>query len=298
MLKHLARAIYASIPFKPAAMHALRRVWRPPERIYRHFHFCGPFSLDMPNGASLQLQHFGNQVENDLFWAGFGAGWERTSLLTWLWLIRDATTIIDIGANTGVYALSAQAARPESVVIAVEPLSRVYKRLLHNISLNGFRTRAFNVALSNHSCNVLLFDPGGSHAYSASLNPKMLGADMEAVSVQALRLDDLLETENVGSVQVMKIDVEMHEPEVIEGASRCIERDQPAMLIEILNETIGMRLAAALPGYVFYQIDERLEMTDKPGNLAGRNYLLLPQHDLRVNELGEIADIRSLCDWS
>ena len=297
MFKSFVKTLYANLPFKPAVMHAVRRVWQPPEKIYRHLHFKGPIALDLPNGAAMRINHFGNQVENDLFWAGFGNGWESASLITWLWIVRDAEVVLDIGANTGVYGLSAQATRPKAKILAFEAVERIHKKLESNYALNDFPANAKNIALSDQNGSVALYDPGGEHAYSASLNSEMIAGSSSAKNVEARRLDDLIEEYALGKVDVMKIDVEMHEPEVIAGASRCLKNDYPAMLIEILNKEIGDSLLAALPDYVFYEIGDQLVKTDAPGSTADRNYLVLGKDDPRIEKLGNVTDVALVRSW-
>lgn len=297
MLKCFVKSIYNATPFKPAAMRALRSVWQPPENIYRHLHFKAPIAVDLPNGAKMRVNHFGNQVENDLFWSGFGNGWEGASLLTWLWIIREADVVLDIGANTRIYALSAQATRPKATVMAFEPVKRIHAKLAANVALNSYPIKAHNMALSNSNGTVPLYDPGGEHAYSASLNANMLVDSTSTNSVDARRLDDLIAEQNLGKVDVMKIDVEMHEPEVIAGAIDCIKQSHTAMLIEILDREIGDRLAQALSSYVFYEIGDRLVRTTAPGTNANRNYLVLPQEDSRVAQLGDATDIATVRGW-
>lgn len=297
MLKRLAKSAYDAAPFKPMMMRALRGVWQPPERVYRHLHFKAPIGLDLPNGARMRIHHFGNQVENDLFWSGFGNGWERASLIAWLWLVKDANVVMDIGANTGVYALSAQATRPQAEIYAFEPVARIHAKLARNVALNGYPITALNIALSDDNGSVSLYDPGGEHAYSASLNAEMIGAGTNASTIEARRLDDLARERNIGKIDVMKIDVEMHEPEVIAGAMQRIAGDRPAMLIEILNKAIGARIAEQLSDYAFFEIGERIERTDSPGANADRNYLVLPLDDPRVMALGAGVDIETLRGW-
>ncbi len=297
MFKSFAKSLYAFLPFKPAIMHAVRSVWQPPEKIYRHLHFKGPITLDLPNGANMRINHFGNQVENDLFWSGFGNGWENASLITWLWIVRDANVVLDIGANTGVYGLSAQATRPNAKVLAFEAVERIHKKLASNFALNDYPENAKNIALSDKNGSVALYDPGGEHAYSASLNSDMIAGSSSPRNVEARKLDDLIDEFGLGKVDVMKIDVEMHEPEVIAGASHCLSKDYPAMLIEILNKQIGDSLVAALSDYVFYEIGDQLVKTDAPGSNADRNYLVLGKDDPRVQKLGDATDVALIRSW-
>lgn len=297
MLKRLAKRTYQWVPFKPQVMRAIRSVWRPPEYLYQHLHFQGPFPLDLPNGAQMRIHHFGNQVENSLFWGGFGKGWESASLFVWLWLVKDADVILDVGANTGVYALSAQATRPNADVYTFEPVARIHAKLTANIALNGYPITAFNIALSEKNGEVPIFDPGGEHAYSASLHAEMLGAGTISMTTEARRLDDFANEQNIGKLDVVKIDVEMHEPEMIAGSVLRMDRDRPALLIEILNREIGNRLAELLPDYVFFQIGDAIAQTDKPGEHADRNYLALHNRDPRLTDLGRGVPLTTVQGW-
>ena len=56
----------------------------------------------------------------------------------------------------------------------------------------------------------------------------------------------------------MKIDVETHEPEVLQGFSKYLSKHRPTMLIEILNDDVGKevnKLVLGL-GYLYFNIDE------------------------------------------
>ncbi|MFN3592069.1 MAG: hypothetical protein ACK4TG_07755, partial [Thermaurantiacus sp.] len=103
---HLRRA-WQRVPGKQPLFELWRRAGAPPEHVWRHLHFAGTFAVTLPGGSEFQMQHFGQLVENELFWAGFGNGWEATSLRLWARIAPHAATILDVGANSGVYALAA-----------------------------------------------------------------------------------------------------------------------------------------------------------------------------------------------
>jgi hypothetical protein len=106
----------------------------------------------MPGGGEYTMMHHGHQLENDLFWAGYGNNWERTSLRLWGWLARDAKCIFDVGANTGTYALAARAVNAEAEVEAFEPVDRVYTKLQINcLSQRKPESAQIDIALSNRT---------------------------------------------------------------------------------------------------------------------------------------------------
>jgi FkbM family methyltransferase len=53
--------------------------------------------------------------------------------------------------------------------------------------------------------------------------------DVSRVMVKTVRLDDAV----VGSVRLIKVDVEGHELSVLRGASRILERDHPSLILEL-----------------------------------------------------------------
>ena len=75
----------------------------------------------------------------------------------------------------------------------------------------------------------------------------------------------------------MKIDVETHEPEVIEGFGEYLSLFKPAILIELITEDV---VAGVMPyfeksGYLFFNIDEKLGIrkVDSVGISDSYNYL-------------------------
>ncbi len=248
----------------PVVHHAIRSVWTPPESIFQHLHFEGAFTVEVAPGARFRLEAHGEQVENDLFWRGFGNGWEGKSLQLWRELVGSADFIADVGANTGVYALAAQALRPTAKVLAVEPSARVFDKLRRNIALNGFPIIALDCAVSDKSGQATFYDCAGPHQYSASLELGM-GGNVEVV-VAVERLDDLLPKHGFERLDLMKLDVELHEPAALRGLRATLERCRPTMLVEIIRPEIEAELRSMLEplGYRFERIDEMNVLID-PG---------------------------------
>lgn len=115
MLKTVIKAAWRHLPLKLPALRALRATTRLPERVYRHLHFHGDFDVEVAPGTRFRIRSYANVVENDLFWAGYAKNYERASLAVWRDLCAGAETILDVGANTGVYALAAGALNPRGI---------------------------------------------------------------------------------------------------------------------------------------------------------------------------------------
>ena len=134
----MLRRIYRNVPFKQPIFELARRCVHLPERMYRHLHFEGIVTIPVCSTGSFKIRHHGFLIENDLFWAGYGNGWEGTSLKLWTRLAPHARTIFDIGSNTGVYALAARTVNPAARIFAFEPVGRITQLLQDNVTLNGF----------------------------------------------------------------------------------------------------------------------------------------------------------------
>ncbi len=287
------RDAWRALPGKRPLFEAWRRIGAPPERLWRHLYFEGPFDLPLPGGAVLRLTHWGHLVENELFWAGYGNGWEATSLRLWAMLAPQARTIIDVGANTGIYALAAAALSPGARVIAFEPVHRIADRLRTNVAQNGLRVEVCEAAASDRTGRATLIEPAGDHHYSASLERAILdGApDVSEHQVEATRLDDFARAQELSSIDLIKIDAEMHEAAVIAGLGARLG-DRPAMLVEILTPETRLAIGKLVDplGYGMLEVREGEGACPASETFRPGNCLLLPMAEAeRLGLAGGIA---------
>ena len=293
--KSLLRNAYQLIPFKVPVYRAVRQL-PVPQRVYQHLHFDGVFSFDLFEGGQVRMRSHGHVVENELFWRGRG-GAEPTSLRLWELLARRVSgQILDIGANTGVFACVAKVAAPEARVTAFEPLSRVARLLQENVDLNGGDVAVIEKAVSDRSGTAQIHDSADPssdvNCYSASLE-NAFDFNIVTYEIPTVALDDWVGENPVG---LIKLDVECHEPAALRGMKRVLERDRPAVLIEILNEEIGRDASESFEGlgYNFYQVDEQqgLIASDRLAPLGGtdRNNLAIPaEMEKRIDLKGLMA---------
>jgi FkbM family methyltransferase len=207
------------------------------------------------------MRHHGYLIENELFWRGLER-WDRISASIWITLSREARTIVDIGANTGVYTLLARSVNPAADILALEPIERVFRRFEDNLALNHFKVRALHAAASDHDGTMTIFDMPMEHVLSVSLNRDFYLAHQRSqlieVPVTVRSMDNLVDECGWPRVDLVKIDTETHEPEVLQGFWRTLERDRPTLLIEILNDEVAAKVEAIVGGlgYRYFNIDE------------------------------------------
>nr|VFJ53917.1 MAG: methyltransferase, FkbM family [Candidatus Kentron sp. FM]VFJ56165.1 MAG: methyltransferase, FkbM family [Candidatus Kentron sp. FM]VFK12940.1 MAG: methyltransferase, FkbM family [Candidatus Kentron sp. FM] len=259
----------------------IRHVYVPPKNVYRKVIIKGAFPVRVTSHATFRIFNHGraedSAIETDLFWAGLGNGWEGTSLLLWALLAKDAQCIHDIGANTGVYALTSKCINPKAAVVAFEPSEWVYERLVKNVKLNGpeFDITTEMLAVSDRSGEAILYDSGAID--SASVQPRS-GVGVWSFPVSTIRLDEYCAGNCVPDL--LKIDVEGHEQHVLYGLGELLAYVKPTMLIEILDEPTAHGVMRAIEGldYRIFAIREGIgiERVSQPKRVArsDRNYLL------------------------
>lgn len=230
------------------------------EKLYQDLRFEGNMNIKVGETNLILFNPGFTTIENELFWNGLEEGWEKVSMDIWKKLSEEANCILEIGANTGIYSLVAASINPNAEVFAFEPVQRTASIFKTNLELNpALKIELFEVAVSNNSGTATFYDLPTNSQYSASLNEDMLASFSNRISydVTVIKLDDLEELKNK-KIDLIKLDVEMHEPEAIEGMIEIIKANEPTFLIEILTPEIGEKVALLLESidYCCFSIDE------------------------------------------
>ena len=272
--------IVSAVPFKPAWCPVVRAL-RPPRQIWGRLPYQGDFSLRVDTRTLLRLHSPGIPTLNTLFWRGLDSYEPETTRL-WLYLSRGATSILDVGAQYGLFALLAAAVNRRATVTGFEPLRPMFDLFERNIALNGFsQARAVYAAVSDRAGEVDLHVNGEDHA-TASLNP--VGRPSRH-KVTCVTLEGFLRDSAHPLPDLLKIDVEGYEAEVLTGMVKLLPEVRPSLIVEILNDDVGARVQALLPrGYAIYQIDEKQGLVPRREirrvDRRSRNYFLAPEERL------------------
>lgn len=259
-MKRLLKTIYKILPFKKNIFIVIKKFGVPRHSIYKHLHFVDNISVKVNSEKSFKIRHFGFQVENEIFWNGLFNGWEKVSLSIWTELCETSNVIFDIGANTGVYSLLAKTVNENADVCAFEPVERVFDKLVYNNKLNDFNIKCFKTAISNFDGKATIYDKNTEHIYSVTVN-KDISIDKEnsiPISVKTMRLDSFVKSNQLSKIDLIKVDVETHEVEVLEGFGTYLKQFEPTIIIEILNNKIarGIEKIVSEIEYDYYTIDE------------------------------------------
>jgi FkbM family methyltransferase len=291
-MKALIKGAYNAVPLKKELFSLVKNFWHPREDVYKHLHFHGVFEVPVEKDISFLLNHHGFVVENEIFWEGLEKGHESVSYSLWKKLAKDSRVIFDIGANTGVYSLIAKSLNPTSEVYAFEPVKRVFQKLEGNKKLNSFDISCFEEALSNSDGEATIFDTAAEHTYSVTVNKNTTAANAEVIptKIKIARLDTVIEKFGIKHIDLMKIDVETHEPEVLEGMGRYLKEFNPSILIEILDDAVGEKVEALVKenGYLYFNIDDKAKKLRKVEHITQSdfwNYLLCSPSKAKELEL-------------
>lgn len=259
-MKRFLKKVYELVPFKKFLFTVLRFFWRPDEHIYKHLHFKGIIKVRLSKQNSFKMMHYGYLIENSLFWKGVENCWEKESVKIWMKLVKDSDVILDIGSNTGVYALIAKCINPDSKVYAFEPVKRVYDKLEKNVILNNYSIKTFESAVSDSDGRAIIYEPLDEHVYSVTVNQNLRnsGTAVNKVDIETITLKTFILNEKLEKIDLIKMDVETHEFEALSGMAEYLEKFKPTILIEILNDEVALKIENLVKNvnYLFFNINE------------------------------------------
>ena len=160
--------------------------------------------------------------------------------LQFLKQIQDGTTILDVGANIGIMTVWLAKKKPNSTIIAFEPMPqniKALKRVLKFYKITN--VKIIEKALGNQTGHVEMVMPiledvkmqGLSHVVHESITVFNEG---NAVNVPILKLDDCPELNgSISKLSAIKLDVENFEYFVLKGGENLIQRFKPLIYTEL-----------------------------------------------------------------
>jgi FkbM family methyltransferase len=119
-------------------------------------------------------------------------------------------TVVDLGSHVGVSVLWFRALFPDAEIVAVEPHPETFRRLRRNVG-HLQRIHLVHAAVGDSDGPRALF--GSDESWAASLRRQPVLDRVQQVACR--RLDEVLAELGIGSVDVLKLDVEGAEHEVL-----------------------------------------------------------------------------------
>ncbi|MBI4782565.1 MAG: FkbM family methyltransferase [Oscillatoriophycideae cyanobacterium NC_groundwater_1537_Pr4_S-0.65um_50_18] len=218
--------------------------------------------------------------------------WFEAEMEFWRARIQPGMTVIDVGANVGVYTFSAaQQVGATGRVLAIEPFSSCVRCLQETcrrhqldwvtVCAGAASDRPGTARLSLHSSSELNEIVRVDEEADPASSPAGRFED-----VACFRLDDLMQQENLQQVDWLKMDAEGHEMQVLAGSDRLLADFAPAILYENIAGLSGSNTPVAeflqAKGYSLFRYQPYLQtlipietLEQLQGNL---NIIALPPH--------------------
>lgn len=212
---------------------------------------------------------------------------EPQSMKLWCNLVKEATSVLDVGAHAGVYSLVAAALRSDITIHAFEPNPDAFARLLVNLNANGVENVRPQRCAIAHQNKFFQFGWSSKWMGHISSGAKFLvGQAIEphevTLFVKVMRLDDAVQVDTLGPRPLIKIDTEGAEKLVFSGMDQILEL-KPDIILETFDPEICLIITEMTKplGYNYYLIDdEKMRIEQQPALSPGailqvnRNQLL------------------------
>lgn len=163
---------------------------------------------------------------------------------------QDGWVIVDIGAGIGEYTLQAAGAAPGSQIYAYEPFPGSYQILMENVHINhADNVRCFQKAVWSYSGRLVLDLSSGEPLQLTSQPASEFENQPGFLVVDCLSLGDVLQTNQIPHIDLLKLDCEGAEYSILLGASPetliCVER-----IVMEYHDQEGSHHHSVLVGYL------------------------------------------------
>ena len=157
--------------------------------------------------------------------------------------LKKGMVCLDIGANIGYYALlENNKVGNTGKVIAIEPSPINFKQLKKNIMLQ----ENSNVEVHNFACGnydgFTKFSVSEISNWSRIVGEKDFASDeiLSIVDIPIKKIDSFLETVNLSTIDIIRMDVEGYECQVIEGMLNTIYKYNPLLVLEFHTSLVNI----------------------------------------------------------
>lgn len=193
-------------------------------------------------------------------------------------LVHPGDTVIDVGANTGLYTLvSARIVGAGGTVLSMEPNPEMLVDLHRNVRRNRYQNVRLRGYAASDVCGESSFFENDNKPNSFSLNAFDVAA--AHFSIATMTIDAVAAWERLGTVSLVKIDAEGSEDKVILGAADVIKASRPAIIAEA-----NMGGLTALPDH-YVAFRPRLGRNHK----RGPNRILLPADHSAIDAIQRLG---------
>ena len=221
--------------------------------IYPAIPVAGDFITQLGGGAQLKLQYRGALGLSTLLCGSF----EKAELAFMRRHIPSASTVIDVGANVGLFSVTfGYAVGSAGQVLAFEPLVSNMERLRENIALNGLmNVKIYGSALGESEGEATLHladDP--AFTSTTTVTGRHTGVN---VKVPVTRLDTVWQSLSCPAIAAIKLDVEGGELAVLKGGESLLKTCRPILLVEAAAPEYLQQITTWLSGFGYRRLQPK-----------------------------------------
>jgi FkbM family methyltransferase len=207
-------------------------------------------------------------------------------------LLGPGEGFLDCGANQGVFALlAADLVGPTGRVVAIEPQSYAVRALRLSAAANDFQHLTVRQAAVSDQDGRALFGVGDEPVAASLAKPDA----SNAVLVETVRLDTILDDFGARGVHVLKLDVEGYEEAALRGAEQLLFRHRPHVIFEAYDtsdrSTQGAYDRLSEQGYEFF-LPEKGALRPLRGERR-ESFNILAVHPSRKSGMEKLLSARS-----
>jgi FkbM family methyltransferase len=256
-----------------------------------------PFTI--PGAAPLRMSPADSFVTQRVYWLGVD-GYEPGETAWWAALASAHTSILELGANVGLYTIVGAAASPRARYRAVEPNPVTCDVLRENVTLNDLaHVEVVEAAVvgARAADSTVLHIPDRD-LYTASAGAYVDGAvDIDTPASRVVTVPTMATDALVDGVDLLKLDIEGLELEVLEAARPWLVRTRPTIVVEVRDD--ARRLQAfvealvAEADYECYAVRSHAVVGVDAATVSGRLERDLGTRDLTLLPTGRRAAVQS-----
>jgi len=134
--------------------------------------------------------------------------------------LHKTDTVVDIGANVGVFSVYAAARATSGRILAYEPVPVLYNLLAENFRLNHIRNaNPVQMGVLDHEGEGFIWcDPKNLGGHSM-FRGRVTAAKLERIPIQVTTLDGIFRSHHLDRIDFLKVDCEGSEYRILEAAN-------------------------------------------------------------------------------
>jgi FkbM family methyltransferase len=174
---------------------------------------------------------------------------------------KQRGTFVDVGANFGYFSVL-WLSKPNTTVLAIEPMLQNYELLTANLCHFGSNVRTVHCCLGGQAGEVTMsYDPG------YPMLSRICSDATHGQRVKVLTLCDVLEKNEIGVIEILKCDAEGHDIRILSGAREIFESKRVRTLF-FEPETCQAERDSELEEFCRFLAANGYQLVSKQGDLC------------------------------